>query len=682
MPLFRLIAWTLIASSGLAASAATPAVTNCLDVIRLARDEANKNLPVHLIGTVTCYLPGSQLCFVQDATAGVYVLPSPWPRDLAEGDVVEVRGVTGAGRFSSIVQIATVAKTGRRATVPARRVAIEELNIGKFDCQRVELEGVVQSESPMSGVLSLSLWTGGSSATILVFTSEIPTAKFIDARARVRGVAGTFYDKDRLNGFGLFVHGMDDVEVLTPAGDPFAAPLRPISNPIWFSPEGRMDHRIRIRGLVSANWPGEALFIQDHSGAMRVSTLATNAFQPGDLVEASGFLRDIGGAGHLAAAVVRKIGTEKISIRPGTIADLQVGTGPSLMSLDGVVVRAQRNETQTLLTLEADGRLIAAYSPALLPVEKFQGARVRIVGVWSAPPAGWRNSSPGLWLRPGDAPTILAPPTPPVISTVPVARVLTPFVAGTTAGLAIVFAGLSWRSGTRARAKALEAAAVRLRLNEQEKELQQLNEARERLGRDLHDHTIQSIYAVGLKVDDCTQHLRDNPDRVENRLKSALSDINAVIRELRNVILGLETQAIQPKEFRTALKSLSLTLGQEKSNRIRLDIEQNAMEALSPLQATELIHIAREGLSNSLRHGQAETTTFILENLDQQIRFTIEDDGRGFDSGKSESKGFGLRNMAKRAENLGAIITISAELGKGTRIVLDIPRQKQHLSPL
>jgi signal transduction histidine kinase len=93
-----------------------------------------------------------------------------------------------------------------------------------------------------------------------------------------------------------------------------------------------------------------------------------------------------------------------------------------------------------------------------------------------------------------------------------------------------------------------------------------------------------------------------------------------------------------------------------------------------------LIHIAREAMSNSVRHGHAQTTTLSLHPNADSVRFAVEDDGKGFNPETAEAKGFGLRNMAKRAEDLGAKFTISTQEGLGTRIVLDIPKQKQHFS--
>ena len=73
-------------------------------------------------------------------------------------------------------------------------------------------------------------------------------------------------------------------------------------------------------------------------------------------------------------------------------------------------------------------------------------------------------------------------------------------------------------------------------------------------------------------------------------------------------------------------------------------------------------------------------TTFRLEVMEDTIVFIIEDDGCGFNPDKPHGNGFGLRNMAKRAESLGAKFSIFSEEGQGTRVTLDIPRQKQHFS--
>src|SRR5688500_16481524 len=227
---------------------------------------------------------------------------------------------------------------------------------------------------------------------------------------------------------------------------------------------------------------------------------------------------------------------------------------------------------------------------------------VRISGVLSTRPVSLKNSvEPCLWVDSQKAISVLkkrekeegAPG---------MGRYLP---AATAAGFAasLVLLGLLWASRKNAAAIDAVVAANTEQLESLQKEVTQLRESRERLARNLHDHIIQSIYAVGLNLEDSRQTLSDRA-KTESRIKSALVEINDVIREVRNVILGLETSTIQPQEFRTALKSLALTSGHTDSTRIRLNLDQDALDLLTGAQATELVHIAREAMSNSIRHGQ------------------------------------------------------------------------------
>lgn len=218
-------------------------------------------------------------------------------------------------------------------------------------------------------------------------------------------------------------------------------------------------------------------------------------------------------------------------------------------------------------------------------------------------------------------------------------------------------------------------------LRQSEQQLRKSLEDKERIGRDLHDGIIQSIYAVGLNLEDCKRFLKQNPADVERRLGTVLTDLNSVISEVRNFILGLESNALKGQEFRTALKSLILTLGETNSARFNLQIDSAAAERLNSKQATELLLIAREAISNSIRHAAAKRTVLILQPHDTAIRFEVRDDGKGFNTQEAREHGLGLRNMAARAQNLEASFAIFSQVGGGTRIVLDIPKEKPHLSP-
>src|SRR5690242_2645417 len=87
--------------------------TNCLQILKLTPEQVSLKKPAKVQGVITCYVPASSLCFVQDGTAGIYVQPAPWRRDLAFGAKVEVKGVTAAGLFSPIIDLAEIKPIGK-----------------------------------------------------------------------------------------------------------------------------------------------------------------------------------------------------------------------------------------------------------------------------------------------------------------------------------------------------------------------------------------------------------------------------------------------------------------------------------------------------------------------------------------------------------------------------------------
>jgi len=232
--------------------------------------------------------------------------------------------------------------------------------------------------------------------------------------------------------------------------------------------------------------------------------------------------------------------------------------------------------------------------------------------------------------------------------------------------------GIAWDITERKRAE--EA------LQESERRLRRSLEEREQLGRDLHDGIIQSIYAIGLGLQECRNLVKQNPALAEDRLTRAIADSNAVIRDVRNFILGLEPEALRGPGFQTALQSLVSTLSTGQSARFLLDIDERAADLLNARQAAHLLQIAREAMSNSLRHAQAKTTSVSLKRQNGCLRLEVSDDGVGFEQQTRADRGHGLRNIAARAAELMARSEIISTPGMGTRLRVEIPLSQLHES--
>jgi len=90
---------------------------------------------------------------------------------------------------------------------------------------------------------------------------------------------------------------------------------------------------------------------------------------------------------------------------------------------------------------------------------------------------------------------------------------------------------------------------------------------------------------------------------------------------------------------------------------------------LSLAQRVHALQIAREAVSNALRHGAANRIGVSLQTRHGLAEFEVTDDGRGFDAGAS-APGMGLANFVARARELGAELAVTSEPGRGTRVQL------------
>jgi signal transduction histidine kinase len=111
--------------------------------------------------------------------------------------------------------------------------------------------------------------------------------------------------------------------------------------------------------------------------------------------------------------------------------------------------------------------------------------------------------------------------------------------------------------------------------------------------------------------------------------------------------------------------------------RFRLKVDAAADDRLTPDEAEHVLQIAREAMSNSRRHSHAEHGTVTLGRTDDGVTLEVGDDGDGFDPVALKEEGRGLYNMKNRAQQIGARLEILSSPGKGTRVVLHIPKVRR-----
>jgi hypothetical protein len=201
--------WGLFLASGgqplPAQESALPELRTAEGIRRLSPSEAERHYPVYLKGTVTFFdqrVPTAAYRFVEDETAGMYVSPqtSQEMTNLATGQLVEIRGVTGRGEFAPVVEAREIRILGKGKFPAAKPVTFEEVISGHEDSQFVEIEGVVRSArfDERSQFYLIDIATGGGRLTVVA--EELPvkeSLELIDSTVRVRGVSCTQFNQRR-----------------------------------------------------------------------------------------------------------------------------------------------------------------------------------------------------------------------------------------------------------------------------------------------------------------------------------------------------------------------------------------------------------------------------------------------------------------------------------------------------
>ncbi|MGQ0812350.1 MAG: sensor histidine kinase [Nitrospiraceae bacterium] len=223
-----------------------------------------------------------------------------------------------------------------------------------------------------------------------------------------------------------------------------------------------------------------------------------------------------------------------------------------------------------------------------------------------------------------------------------------------------------------------QTGQVEKTLRQSEHQLRQALDERERMAQDLHDGIIQSVFAVSLSLERCRRLITTNAQESIGPLGTAIADLKLVIRDLRGYIVGLEPPISNGRELAAALASLVRSM--EAPHQLRFDLQVSPVTAnrVTPEQAAHVLSIAREAMSNSLRHSGARAGTVSLQSHDGCIRLVVEDDGVGFHAATVPEHGHGLRNMEARARRLGGRLDVISKPGQGTRIVCDLPQESLH----
>lgn len=200
-------------------------------------------------------------------------------------------------------------------------------------------------------------------------------------------------------------------------------------------------------------------------------------------------------------------------------------------------------------------------------------------------------------------------------------------------------------------------------------------EERERIGMDLHDGIIQSIYGVGLVLEHAKLLAVEDPRHAQVRIQQAIKDLNQTIRDIRSYILDLRPRQLGNENLMMGLKRLVTEYRANTLSEATLSGNPDDLNDLYQEQALALFHICQESLANVAKHAAARKVDIFIWKTDERVLMEIRDDGNGFDIEKmSMTLGHGLSNIHTRAHNVGGDVEITSTIGEGTSILAWVPR--------
>lgn len=200
-------------------------------------------------------------------------------------------------------------------------------------------------------------------------------------------------------------------------------------------------------------------------------------------------------------------------------------------------------------------------------------------------------------------------------------------------------------------------------------------EERKRLSQELHDGVSQTLYGISLGLEHLARHVENASQ--QQQLHGLHQQVKNSIEEVRSLSRTLYPAVLYEVGLVAALRSLAETLSTPQ----RLVSFSTDFEGESPFEPDTAVHLYRivqEAVHNAILHGHANRIEIVLKQQPHQAHLTIRDNGKGFwPPSRSESQGYGLRNMEERARAIRAVFRIQSQPSQGTVVQLDLPHLKE-----
>ena len=198
---------------------------------------------------------------------------------------------------------------------------------------------------------------------------------------------------------------------------------------------------------------------------------------------------------------------------------------------------------------------------------------------------------------------------------------------------------------------------------------------RQMVSYEIHDGLVQQLAAAIMQFEVFSRVAEQKAEEVWKTFESGVGMLSECMREARRLVNGLRSPILDELGLVAAVEDL---ISQDSSqDKPEIDFVHHLdCERLAPSLENVIFRIIQESLTNARRYSQSERVLVRLTQRDRHIRIEVQDWGIGFDPKKVGEGHFGLEGIQERARLFGGSAAITSALGKGTRIVVQLPLMK------
>ena len=236
----------------------------------------------------------------------------------------------------------------------------------------------------------------------------------------------------------------------------------------------------------------------------------------------------------------------------------------------------------------------------------------------------------------------------------------------------LAFAWLNYKNRRKIQQQRITKLETEKQLTATEAVLKGEEQERSRLAKDLHDGLGGMLSGIKHSMGNMKENLIMTPDNAA-AFERSMDMLDSSIQEMRRVAHNMMPEALVKFGLDTALEDFCNHINQSRALNVSyqsLGIENNSVEQTT---AITIYRIVQELLNNAIKHASANNAIVQLSKEQSKITFTVEDDGKGFDTSVlNKTRGIGWSNIQNRVEFLKGKIDVHSKAGKGTSVTVEI----------